>query len=129
MAVVDVHNLTYRYGDVTALRDLSVSVPDGALYALIGPNGSGKTTLMQILMGLRRPRAGTVSLLGVDSRALTMRDRATIGYIAEGQALPRWMRSNSASMRWKITSRAGSNWPSLPCSMICMAAVCDSAGR
>jgi ABC-2 type transport system ATP-binding protein len=43
-------------------------------------------------MGLRRPGAGRVSLLGTDSFALTLRERATIGYIAEGQSLPRWMR-------------------------------------
>src|SRR6185312_9022456 len=73
-------------------RDLDLVVPDGALYALLGPNGSGKTTLLQVLMGLRRPQQGRVSLLGVDSTALTVRDRAAIGYVAEGQSLPGWMR-------------------------------------
>jgi ABC-2 type transport system ATP-binding protein len=92
MAVIEVSNLTYRYGRVAALRDLDLVVPEGALYALLGPNGSGKTTLLQILMGLRRPTAGRVSLMGVDSSALTLRQRATIGYIAEGQSLPGWMR-------------------------------------
>jgi len=67
-------------------------VPQGSLYALLGPNGSGKTTLMQLLIRLRRAQSGSVSLLGVDSAALTMRDRASIGYIAEGQPLPGWMR-------------------------------------
>ena len=67
-------------------------MPEGALYALLGPNGSGKTTLLQLLMGLRRPSAGRVSIMGVDSAALTLRDRSTIGYIAESQALPKWMR-------------------------------------
>jgi len=92
MPVIEVSNLTYRYGKVAALRDLDFAVPQGALYALLGPNGSGKTTLLQILMGLRRPSAGRVRLMGEDSSALTLRERATIGYIAEGQALPGWMR-------------------------------------
>jgi len=92
MAVVEVSSLTHRYGNVTALRDLTFSVPDGALYALLGPNGSGKTTLLQILMGLRRARSGRVSLMGVDSAALRLHHRASIGYIAEGQRLPKWMR-------------------------------------
>ena len=92
MPVVEVTDVTYRYGTTTALHDLSLSVPQGALYALLGPNGSGKTTLMQLLMGLRRPQSGRVSMLGVESPALTMRDRASIGYIAEGQPLPGWMR-------------------------------------
>lgn len=92
MSVVDVGHLTYRFGKRAALRDLDLTVPDGALYALLGPNGSGKTTLLQILMGLRRPGSGRVSIMGVDSVALTVRDRARIGYIAEGQSLPKWMR-------------------------------------
>jgi ABC-2 type transport system ATP-binding protein len=92
MAVVEVSHLTYAYGKVVALRDLDLSVPQGALYALLGPNGSGKTTLLQILMGLRRTHAGRASVFGVDSSALTIRERGMIGYIAEGQPLPGWMR-------------------------------------
>ena len=92
MAAVEAYHVSYAYGRVGALRDLDLVVPDGALYALLGPNGSGKTTLLQVLMGLRRPRRGHVSLLGVESTALTVRDRAAIGYVAEGQSLPGWMR-------------------------------------
>jgi ABC-2 type transport system ATP-binding protein len=92
MPVVDVSKLTYKYGARTALLDLDLQVPDGALYALLGPNGCGKTTLLQILMGIRRPRSGRVSIMGVESSALTLRDRSSIGYIAEGQSLPGWMR-------------------------------------
>ena len=92
MAVVEVDSVSYSYGALQALHDLSLSIPEGALYALLGPNGSGKTTLLQILMGLRRARRGRVSLFGVDSDALTVQDRASIGYIAEGQSLPSWMR-------------------------------------
>ena len=92
MAIVEVTHLTYRYGAVTALDDLSLSVPEGALYALLGPNGSGKTTLLQILMGLRRAHHGHVSVLGVDPSAFSPADRASVGYIAEGQVLPKGMR-------------------------------------
>ena len=92
MAIVNVSHLTYRYGKRTALDDLDFSVPDGALYALLGPNGSGKTTLLQILTGLRRASAGRVSLLGVERSALPLRERARVSYIAEGQPLPKWMR-------------------------------------
>jgi ABC-2 type transport system ATP-binding protein len=90
--VVDVNHLTYRYGGISALRDLDLSIPEGALYALLGPNGSGKTTLLQILTGLRRGYTGRVSLMGVDSAALTLMHRSQMGYIAEGQSLPGWMR-------------------------------------
>jgi ABC-2 type transport system ATP-binding protein len=92
VAAIEVSHLSYSYGSVEALHDLAMTVPEGALYALLGPNGSGKTTLLQILMGLRRGYTGTASLLGVESRSLRARDRGHIGYVAEGQALPRWMR-------------------------------------
>lgn len=92
MAVVEVDSVSYSYGTREALHDLNLSIPEGALYALLGPNGSGKTTLLQILMGLRRAQKGRVSLFGIDSGALSIDDRASIGYIAEGQALPGWMR-------------------------------------
>jgi ABC-2 type transport system ATP-binding protein len=92
MMVVDVKDLSHRYGAVTALRGLDLAVPEGAFYALLGPNGAGKTTLLQLLMGLLRKQEGHLSLMGHDSAVLTVRERSTIGYIAEGQALPKWMR-------------------------------------
>lgn len=92
MHAIHVADLTYRYGRTTALDRFDLEIPEGALYALLGPNGSGKTTLLQVLTGLRRAGAGRATVLGIDSRKLTYRDRAAIGYVAEGQALPRWMR-------------------------------------
>ena len=92
MQAIEATKLAYRYGRHVALSELDLAVPEGALYALLGPNGSGKTTLLQILIGLRRARSGRVSLMGVDAHALTLRNRASVGYIAEGQSLPHWMR-------------------------------------
>lgn len=92
MAIVEVEHLSYRYGRVNALRDVSFSVPEGTMYALLGPNGSGKTTLLQILTGLRRAQSGRARLLDRDSAAVTIRERQSIGYIAEGQSLPDRMR-------------------------------------
>ncbi len=91
MAVVEVDGLNHRYGEVSALMDVGLKIPEGAVYALLGPNGAGKTTLLQVLMGLRRPTAGRVSLLGKEISQLTLQDRASIGYVAEGQPLPGWM--------------------------------------
>ncbi len=92
MTVLDVSGVTYRYGRHEALHGVDFSVPQGALYALLGPNGSGKTTLLQIVMGLRRPRTGHARIMGVDSASLGWRDRRRISYVAEGQPLPEWMR-------------------------------------
>lgn len=92
MNVVEVSGLTHKYGRMAALRDVSFEVPEGALYALLGPNGSGKTTLLQILMGLRRIQTGSAKILDVDASSLGVRERQRIGYVAEGQELPTWMR-------------------------------------
>jgi ABC-2 type transport system ATP-binding protein len=89
---IEVKGLSYSYGGTEALSDLHLEIPRGSVYALLGANGAGKTTLLQLLMGLRRPRHGRISLLGVDSCALTVQQRAHIGYVAEGQLLPAWMR-------------------------------------
>ena len=92
MAAVEVAGLTHRYGGVVALDDVSLTVPEGAVYALLGPNGAGKTTLLQVLIGLLRPRSGHVTVLGTPREALRVADRARIGYVAEGQRLPGWMK-------------------------------------
>lgn len=91
MTMIEARGLTHRYGQVNALQDVDLSVPEGSLYALLGPNGAGKTTLLQILMGLRRPTRGSATVLGRDVSRLTERDRAAISYVAEGQPLPGWM--------------------------------------
>ena len=91
-AMIEVEALKYHYyGAADALRGVDLVVPKGSLFALLGPNGAGKTTLMQILAGLRRPSTGRVRVMGIDSTALTYRDRAAIAYVTEGQRLPEWM--------------------------------------
>jgi ABC-2 type transport system ATP-binding protein len=60
--VVSTRGLGKRYGGVTALDDVDLTVPGGSVYGLVGPNGAGKTTLLSILAGLRRPTAGHVEL-------------------------------------------------------------------
>lgn len=91
-AAIVAEQLSYRYGRSHALRELDLTVPTGAFYALLGPNGSGKTTLLQLLMGIRRPHAGRATVLGRDVTVMNANHRAQIGYVAEGQRLPRWMR-------------------------------------
>ncbi|QGQ20668.1 ATP-binding cassette domain-containing protein [Cellulomonas sp. JZ18] len=65
---VVVDHVTRRFGDVTALDDVSLRVEAGEIVGLLGPNGAGKTTLLSLLSGLRRPDAGTVRLFGGDPR-------------------------------------------------------------
>jgi len=64
--MLEVSGLTTRYGSISALRDVSLSVGDGEVVGLIGPNGAGKTTLLNTVAGLLPPAAGTVVFDGVD---------------------------------------------------------------
>ena len=71
--VIKVERLGKRYGDFTALKDVSLSVRRGDIFALLGPNGAGKTTLVEILECRRTYTSGTMNVLGVDD---LMADRA-----------------------------------------------------
>ena len=63
-AVIETHSLTKTYGSVRALDGLSLTIPRGGVYGVLGPNGAGKSTLFRILLGLIRPTAGEVSVMG-----------------------------------------------------------------
>ena len=62
--VIETKSLTKRFGDIVAVDDLSLEVPRGHVFGLLGPNGSGKTTTMGMLLGLVRPSSGRFSLFG-----------------------------------------------------------------
>ncbi len=86
-----IEHLSRRYGKLEALRDLSLSVPTGRMYAFLGPNGAGKTTTIHVLMNLLSPSAGRAVVLGQDSTRLGTNELARIGYVSENQKLPGWM--------------------------------------
>jgi ABC-2 type transport system ATP-binding protein len=85
---IQTSSLFKTYGRHNALRGLSLSVPQGAAFALIGANGAGKTTTIKVLMNILTPSAGTATVLGVDSRRLSCREFAQIGYVSENQNMP-----------------------------------------
>ncbi|MDC7123440.1 ABC transporter ATP-binding protein [Cellulomonas fimi] len=72
-AVLEVDHVIRRFGAVTALDDVSLTVQHGELVGLLGPNGAGKTTLLSLVSGLRKPDSGTVRLFGGDPRAAASR--------------------------------------------------------
>src|SRR4051812_42127433 len=61
---VDAVDVTKRYGELTAVDDISLQVAQGEVYGVLGPNGAGKTTFLRMLFGLIRPDAGTIRLFG-----------------------------------------------------------------
>lgn len=62
--IIETQNLTKCYGEHAAVRDVSLHVPQGAIYGLLGRNGAGKTTVMKMLLGLARPTSGSILLFG-----------------------------------------------------------------
>lgn len=82
-SAVEVRNVLQRYGSVTALRDLSLTVPVGQVTALLGPNGAGKTTLVDLCTGFRKPDLGTVRVLGRDPLTMTVAQRCRIGVMLQ----------------------------------------------
>ncbi|HEX4954819.1 MAG TPA: ABC transporter ATP-binding protein [Thermoanaerobaculia bacterium] len=91
-AVIDVSALTRRFGGLTALDSVSLVLPRGAVYGLVGANGAGKTTLIRHLLGLLRPESGTVRVFGLDPVADPVGVLSRIGYLSEENDLPGWMR-------------------------------------
>jgi len=88
---IETQGLTRRFGAFAAVDDLSLSVPEGSIYAFLGPNGAGKTTTIKMLLNILPPTAGSARLLGIDSTRLGPREFARIGYVSENQQLPEWM--------------------------------------
>jgi ABC-2 type transport system ATP-binding protein len=91
MTIIHTDSLSRRYGRTEAVRDLTLSVPEGSIFAFVGPNGAGKTTTIKTLMNILEPSAGSATVLGVDSRRLGPAQFRQIGYVSENQELPGWM--------------------------------------
>ncbi len=91
MPAVETDELTKRFGDVVALDSLSLTVPDGELFGLLGPNGSGKTTTIEILTGQRTPTAGTATVLGYDPVTEPLAVRREIGILPEREDPPSFL--------------------------------------
>lgn len=92
-AALEAEGLVKRYGARTAVQDLSFSVPQGSIYGVLGPNGAGKSTTLRMLVGVLRPSAGRIAVLGGPiSRDVMKR----VGYLPEERGLYRSMSARSA---------------------------------
>jgi ABC-2 type transport system ATP-binding protein len=90
--VINVSELTKRFGHKAALASVSLSLPRGAVYGLVGANGAGKTTLIKHILGLLRAESGSVRVFGLDPVADPVGVLSRIGYLSEENDLPGWMR-------------------------------------
>jgi branched-chain amino acid transport system ATP-binding protein len=85
--LLSVDNATVRYGNVEAIRDVTIEVPEGAVVALIGSNGAGKSTTLRLISGLVRPSSGTVTYEGRPIHAMAPEEinRIGIAHVPEGR--------------------------------------------
>ena len=88
MARIEISNITKKFGDLTALDDVTVSLEQGQIVGLLGPNGSGKTTLIKILNGLLQPESGSVTING---NAPGVETKKVVAYLPDRNALPDYM--------------------------------------
>ncbi|MFC7138915.1 ATP-binding cassette domain-containing protein [Halosimplex aquaticum] len=84
MPAIEISNLTKRFRDVTALDDMSFSVPEGEIFGFLGPNGAGKSTTINILLGFTQPTAGSARVFGSDVRTESKQVRQRTGALLEG---------------------------------------------
>lgn len=89
MSLLEVSSLTARHGALTAVRDVSLALPEGSTLALVGANGAGKTTLLRSIAGAHKVAAGTVRFDGQDITTLRANRRVALGIalVPEGRRL------------------------------------------
>jgi len=88
---IEVRQLSKKIGKTTILESIDLTVPRGAIVALVGHNGAGKTTLIKLLLNILRPTQGEAKVLGMMSSELRGEAFQRIGYVSEKQELPEWM--------------------------------------
>jgi ABC-2 type transport system ATP-binding protein len=84
--MIELQAVTKRYGSLTAVDNVSLSVKQGEYFALLGPNGAGKTTIVKMLLDLTRPTSGTLMVNGLSSSNASC--RIAVGYLAENYRIP-----------------------------------------
>jgi ABC-2 type transport system ATP-binding protein len=86
-AAIQTHGLTRRFGELTAVDDVTFSVAQGQFFGFLGPNGAGKSTTIKMLTGLLEPSAGSIEILGQRFSAASLDLKRQIGVVPEGMAL------------------------------------------
>lgn len=90
--IIEIRRLTRQFGTKTALDDVSLTIPRGGVFGLIGGNGAGKTTMIKHILGLLRPQTGSVQVFGLNPIENPVGTLGRIGYLSEDRDLPNWMR-------------------------------------
>ncbi len=110
--MIEIRNVTKSYGPLTVLHDVSLSIPEGKIMAIVGPSGAGKTTLLQIAGTLDRPDTGTVVFDGIDlfslkDKKLSAFRNSHIGFVFQfHQLLPEFSALENVAMPALIAGRS-----------------------
>jgi ABC-2 type transport system ATP-binding protein len=104
---IEIKNLARKFRRKVAIDDLSLNVPTGCVYGLLGANGAGKTTLIKHLMGSYIPQQGSVRVLGLDPTKHPKDTLRRVGYLSEERHMPSWM---TVAELMKFTRAFYPNW-------------------
>ena len=126
LGIIELSQLTRRFGAHTALDAVSLSLPRGAVYGLVGANGAGKTTLIRHVLGLLKAESGSVRVFGLDPVADPVGVLSRIGYLSEENDLPGWMRVDEL-MRYTQAFYPG--WDEVYAAELLQAFALDGAAR
>ncbi|MFT4882134.1 MAG: ABC-2 type transport system ATP-binding protein, partial [Salinirussus sp.] len=87
MSALTISGVTKTFGDVTALRDLDLTVQEGEVFGFLGPNGAGKSTAINIVLDYLNPDSGSVEVFGTDAQADPVAVRDRVGVLPEGYSV------------------------------------------
>src|SRR5438034_51380 len=104
--VIEIQGVTRKFGNKRALNNISLSVPRGVVFGLVGANGAGKTTLIRHVLGLLKAQTGSVRVFGLDPVKEPISVLSRIGYLSEEGDLPGSMRSNAFPTAWPCSRGA-----------------------
>ena len=107
--VIRLKQLSKRFGAEMALDQVTLEVPPGVVFALLGENGAGKTTAIRIMLGLVDPTAGRAEVLGLSSATQAVEIRRRVGYVPERPMLYDWMTVHEIG--WFTAGFGGSGVP------------------
>ncbi|OGF62407.1 MAG: ABC transporter [Candidatus Fischerbacteria bacterium RBG_13_37_8] len=81
--MIEIKNLTKKYGELTAVNNLSMTIPKGKIFGFLGPNGAGKTTTIKIMTGLMKPTSGQILIAGYDIDKQNIQAKQCFGYVPD----------------------------------------------
>lgn len=114
--VINIRNVTRHFGKTVALEEVSLTVPRGQVFGLVGENGAGKSTLIKHILGLLKAKAGSVRVFGLDPVLDPVGVLGRIGYLSEDRDLPNWMRIEELI---RYCQPLYPNWDSAYASQLC----------